>query len=454
MYFKRFYDDRLAQASYLVGCQASGEAIVIDPARATAAYHATAREQNLRIVGVTETHIHADYLSGTRQLAHETGACMYLSGEGGPDWTYGFASAKDKIVKDGDTIRLGNLTLQVLHTPGHTPEHISFLLTDHPASSHPIGIFSGDFLFVGDVGRPDLLERAAGLRDTMRKGAEQLFDTIARFVSLPEYIQIWPAHGAGSACGKNLGSMPQSVLGYEKLSNWALAKQTKEDFVSKILSGQPEPPKYFAMMKKLNREGPPLLPSTPIPILTPRELMDLWVLDSRSPEEFAAGHLKNSIFLPAGSGTVTWAGWLVDYQQTLAVVASDQLQALEVVGALQSIGLDRVSGIVLAESLVGEPLCKSERLLAEDVDIHSQPLIDVRSQKEWDEGHLPQAEHQFLGYLEDHMPEIPLDSVLYCQTGVRSLVASSLVERAGKQVRDVIGGFPAIRRAQMTQVAT
>ena len=264
MYLKRFYDENLAQASYLVGCQATGEAIVIDPSREVTPFLEEAASQGLKITAVAETHIHADFLSGSRQLAHQTGAAMYLSKEGGPDWQYQFASENDVMVGDGDVIQIGNLTLKVLHTPGHTPEHISFLLTDHPASEEPIGAFTGDFIFVGDVGRPDLLEKAAGLKDTMKKGAVDLYKSIQRFKELPDHIQIWPAHGAGSACGKALGAIPSSVLGYEKITNWALKCATEDEFVEMILDGQPEPPKYFAQMKKLNKVGPAILEeSTP-----------------------------------------------------------------------------------------------------------------------------------------------------------------------------------------------
>jgi hydroxyacylglutathione hydrolase len=262
MYLRRFYDEGLAHASYLVGCQASGEAIVIDPARDTAPYHEDARDQGLNITGVTETHIHADYLSGTRQLAQETGARMYLSGEGGEDWSYQFASPRDTIVRDGDLIEIGKLTLKVLHTPGHTPEHLSFLLTDHPASEQPIGIFTGDFVFVGDVGRPDLLEKAAGVAGTMEAGARRLFQSLKRISQLPDHLQIWPAHGAGSACGKGLGSVPSSVLGYEKMVNWAFRITDQEEFVREVLAGQPEAPKYFAEMKRANKVGPDTLWST------------------------------------------------------------------------------------------------------------------------------------------------------------------------------------------------
>ena len=240
MYLKRFYDENLAHASYLVGCQASGEAVVIDAGRDVRPYLGDAEAQGLKIVAVTETHIHADFLSGSRQLAQETGAKMYLSKEGGADWQYQFASENDVMVGDGDVIKIGNLTLDVMHTPGHTPEHISFILTDHPASEKPIGAFTGDFVFVGDVGRPDLLEKAAGLKDTMKKGAVDLFHSLKRFKELPDHLQIWPAHGAGSACGKALGAVPSSVLGYEKIANWAFKITAEEEFVDAILDGQPK----------------------------------------------------------------------------------------------------------------------------------------------------------------------------------------------------------------------
>ncbi len=241
--------------------------------------------------------------------------------------------------------------------------------------------------------------------------------------------------------------MPQSVLGYEKLSNWALAKQTSEKFITEILNGQPEPPKYFAMMKKLNRQGPPLRQTESAKLCSPPTEQQL-VLDVHPPRTLPPGHLINSIFLPPGSATVSWAGWLLDYQQTLALVAPNHQQAQATVRALQSIGLDRVTAIVLAQSLSAQPLAQSRRIQAQELNLNAQSIVDVRSQKEWDAGHLEQAEHQFLGYLQDHLAEVRADSVLYCQTGVRSLLASSLLERAGKSVTDIIGGYPAIQAAE------
>jgi hydroxyacylglutathione hydrolase len=260
MLLKRIYDESLAQASYLIGCPATGEALVVDPNRDVAQYVKAAADEDLTITHVTETHIHADFVSGSRELAKVTGAELLLSDEGGPDWKYAFAKEADaRLLHNGDTFMVGNLKFEVLHTPGHTPEHISFLVTDTPATDKPMGAVTGDFVFVGDVGRPDLLEKAAKIVGTMEAGARTLYRSLNRFKQLPDYLQIWPGHGAGSACGKALGAVPFSTLGYEKIANWGFGAATEDEFVEMVLAGQPEPPKYFAEMKRINKEGPRLL---------------------------------------------------------------------------------------------------------------------------------------------------------------------------------------------------
>ncbi|MGH7658367.1 MAG: MBL fold metallo-hydrolase, partial [Gemmatimonadales bacterium] len=222
MILKRIYDDNLAQASYLIGCAATKEAIVVDPNRDVGRYLDLARRENVRVTHVTETHIHADFLSGSRELACEAGAKLFLSAEGGEDWQYGFASeAGATLLRDGDVIEVGNIRLQAVHTPGHTPEHLTFLVTDTAAATEPIGALTGDFLFVGDVGRPDLLERAARVEGTMEAAARTLFQSLQAFRSQPEFLQVWPAHGAGSACGKSMSAVPHSTVGYEVRFNWA-----------------------------------------------------------------------------------------------------------------------------------------------------------------------------------------------------------------------------------------
>src|SRR5699024_5744348 len=246
MFFEHIYDKSLSQGSYLIGCQVKGEAIVIDAKRDIDTYLEIAQQNNLKITHITETHIHADFLSGSRELAAVTGADLYLSDEGGEDWQYEFPHIG---LKEGDVITVGNLTLDVIHTPGHTPESISFILTDHPASDKPVMVFTGDFVFVGDVGRPDLLEKAAGIANNKELGAKQMYESLEKFAKLPDYVQVWSGHGAGSACGKALGSVPSSTVGYEKIRNWAFQYEGDEQgFVDYLLSEQPEPPKYFATM--------------------------------------------------------------------------------------------------------------------------------------------------------------------------------------------------------------
>ncbi|MEO8623348.1 MAG: MBL fold metallo-hydrolase, partial [bacterium] len=203
MLLKRFYDSKLAQASFLLGCQVTGEAIVVDPNRDIDQYLRAAEDEDLRITQVTETHIHADFVSGSRELAAKAGAQLLLSAEGGEDWRYAFAAESNaRLLKDGDGITVGRVHLDVIHTPGHTPEHICFLVTDGAATDWPMGALTGDFIFVGDVGRPDLLERAASMVGTMEASAHALFHSIQRFKTYPDYLQLWPGHGAGSACGK------------------------------------------------------------------------------------------------------------------------------------------------------------------------------------------------------------------------------------------------------------
>jgi hydroxyacylglutathione hydrolase len=274
MLLRYFYDQRLAQASYMVGCAVKGEALVIDPARDIAPYLQAADSAGVRIAQVTETHIHADYVSGSRELAAHTGAHLYLSAEGGPDWQYAFAGQlPTTLLRDGDVWPVGNVRIKALHTPGHTPEHLCFLITDTAAADQPMGLFTGDFIFVGDVGRPDLLEEAAGMADTKIPGARQLFHSLQRIRTMPGYLQIWPGHGAGSACGKALGAVPSTTLGYELLFNPAFQQTDEDSFVAWLLDGQPEAPRYFGQMKRVNKAGPALLAD-----LRPPARLDRWWL--------------------------------------------------------------------------------------------------------------------------------------------------------------------------------
>ena len=249
MFIKRFFEPKLAQTSYLLGCPAAGQAIVIDPNRDVDQYIQAAAAEGTRVTHITETHIHADFCSGARELAAQSGGTMYLSDEGDAEWKYAFAETDNAVlVRRGDHIIVGSVDLEVLHTPGHTPEHISFLITDMTTADEPMAAATGDFLFVGDVGRPDLLERAANMAGTMEVGARVLWTSLEAFRARSDWLQIWPGHGAGSACGKGISAIPHSTLGYEKRFNWAFQCTTEQAFVDNVLAGQPDPPKYLSLI--------------------------------------------------------------------------------------------------------------------------------------------------------------------------------------------------------------
>ena len=461
MLIKRFYDEKLAQASYLVGCQATGEGLVIDANRDVEQYLRAAEAEGLRITHVTETHIHADFVSGSRELAQRAGARLLLSDEGGADWAYTFAAGDGgTLLKDGARFMVGNLRVEALHTPGHTPEHLSFLLTDTRATDRPIGVFTGDFIFVGDVGRPDLLERAAKMAGTMEAGARALYRSLRRFMALPDYLQLWPGHGAGSACGKALGAMPSTTLGYEKLANWGLAGMTEDDFVAQVLAGQPEPPKYFAQMKRINREGPRLLHGARRPELLPESRLaallaeGATIVDTRPWSEFAIGHLPGTINIPMGKSFTTWAGWLLPYDRDVYLILDDsRLPRLdEAMRDLAMIGLDRVAGYFGGDVI--ESWAADHHRLPTVAQMTSRELaaagpkellrIDVRGAPEWEAGHLPDATHIPLGYLPDRLGELSTSDpvVVYCQTGSRSAIATSLLHARGfRNAINLVGGI-------------
>jgi len=451
MFFQHVYDKTLAQASFLIGCQAKGDAIVIDAQRDMDVYLKIAARNNLKITHITETHIHADFLAGSRELAAVTGAQLYLSDEGGTDWQYQF----DHIgLKHGDKIKVGNLTLEVLHTPGHTPESISFLLTDLSATSEPVMIFTGDFVFVGDIGRPDLLEKAAGLIGAQEKGARQMYESIQRFTELPSFVQVWPGHGAGSACGKALGAVPSSTVGYEKIRNWAFQYQNDEQgFIDYLLAGQPEPPKYFAMMKYLNKVNRPLLVEIPNhQELSSAQFLQAYsdgikVIDTRNKIDFAKGFIPGSINIHHNNMLSTWAGWLLNYQEQFIIVA-DATEMEEITRKLMRIGLDNIYGFVSGVADLGMELQNADLI---DLDTFkgyvgkdNVQIVDVRSLTEFNEGHIEGAEHVFVGTLQDNLGKISKDKqvVIHCQSVDRSAIAYSILRRNGfDTIKNYSGGM-------------
>ena len=447
MLLKYFYDKQLAQASYLVGCAKTGEALVIDPARDVTPYLEAAAAEGLTITHVTETHIHADFVSGSRELASHTGARIYLSDMGDADWKYGYADQPNVIlVRDHDSWMVGNVRVEVLHTPGHTPEHISFMITDTAGADKPIGVFTGDFLFVGDVGRPDLLEAAAGLAGTKEPGARQQFNSVQRFKDMPDYLQIWPGHGAGSACGKALGAVPSTTLGYEKLFNPAFQIDDEDRFVDWLLDGQPEAPKYFARMKHVNKVGPALLADVPqVAEITPDQLQaalqdGALVIDFRDQAQFSAGHIAGTVNIPASESSYsTYVGWFVDYSQPLYLIVPDAASQTSILHGLRAIGIDNIPGSMihtndLATGPKGESLPQmTANQLAERARHNGLVIVDVRGQSEYQEEHIRGAKHIPLGYLPDHLNELPHDHTIitHCVSGYRSQIAASLLRKNG-----------------------
>ena len=357
------------------------------------------------------------------------------------------------LLRDGDHIMVGNVRIDVVHTPGHTPEHLAFLVTDTAAATEPMAIVSGDFVFVGDVGRPDLLEKAAKVQGTMEASARTLFRSLQRFKAYPDYLQLWPGHGAGSACGKGLSAVPQSTVGYERRFNWALAVDDEDEFVRQVLTGQPEPPAYFAEMKRINRDGPRVLngfatpqwlPEVRLPEVLARKAL---VIDARPAAEFAAGHVPGTINIPLNRSFTTWAGWLTPFDEDFYLIIDDSgidrgaHNVNEAARDLAMIGLDRFAGYFGANAVRewgrGSPLLTVPQLTAAELAARQArgdvAVIDVRGHAEWQEGHLPGVPNIPVGFLVKRLAEVPRDRpvVVHCQAGTRSAIAASVLQANG-----------------------
>ena len=451
MRFVQYYLDCLSQASYLVGDEGTGRAVVVDPRRDVDVYLDDAAAHGLRIERVIETHIHADFLSGHLELAAKTGAAV----------SYGAGAEVDfpmEPLRDGRRLALGDVTLEVLATPGHTPESISVVVREHPDDAVPYGVLTGDTMFIGDVGRPDLLS-ATGIspEDLARRLYRSLHE---KLLVLPDATRVFPAHGAGSACGKNLSTETQSTIGEQRRTNYALQPMTEDTFVTLVTEGQPLQPVYFSYDARRNRQAHPLLDEEdPPPPFTLDELVarrdaGAAVLDTRDPLDFAAGHLRGSINVGLDGRFAELGGDLLEPDQPVVLVSEPGTE-LEAKVRLGRVGFDRIDGaladplrvLVEHEELV-EP---SSRLTVAEFDARGRELgalqvVDVRNPVETADGTIPGATIVPLPQLTARMGELDRarPTVVYCASGYRSSIAASALAAAGfDDVSDLLGGYEA-----------
>jgi hydroxyacylglutathione hydrolase len=448
----------LAHLSYLIGDRSSGQAAVIDPRRDVDVYLELARQHRLTITHAFETHIHADFVSGSRELAARTGtARVHVSVEGGA--RYGFVR---EPLRDGARVDLGAVTLTAMHTPGHTPEHLAYLAT---MQGKPWGFFSGDFLFAGSVGRPDLLGAAQtpGL-------AKALFRSLRTALPpLPEALPLYPAHGAGSPCGANIGDR-QTTIGHERRHNPALQFTDESAFINWVLRTAPPMPRYYPRMKRINAHGPKVLNGLPAvewlePAAFRRRLMapEIQLIDNRQGQAFGEGHIAGAWNLGPRAELSLWAGWMLDEAKPIALVLPRDRDLPEVLRQLLRVGFTNFAGCLRGgmEAWVssGLPVQGLAQVPVNELNNRLPPrdcqLLDVRTPYEWDEGHLPGARYLFLGELPQRLRDLNADKpvVVYCASGYRSSLAASILQAGGfTTAANVPGGYQAWTAAGLPTV--
>lgn len=451
MKFTQYYLDCLSQASYLIGDETTGRAVVVDPRRDIAEYVADAKEAGLTIELVLETHFHADFLSGHLELAEATGAEIGYSSIAETE----FPSRK---LADGEKISLGDVQLQILHTPGHTPESISIVVWERASDAEPYAVLTGDTLFIGDVGRPDLLASIGFTRDEL---AEKLYDSLhTKLLPLPDATRVYPAHGAGSACGKNLSTETWSTIGEQRASNYALLAPDKQTFIDLVTEGQPPAPEYFAYDAMLNRQDRHLLDEHAQPAAL--DLADVdrlmaggaMLVDGRTPDAFAAGHLVGSINVGLNGRYAEFVGSVLPHDVDIVLIVDDGFET-EARNRLARIGFDRVVGFLEHPGavMVNNPdrVRQASRLTATECEqrkeaIHGLQLVDIRNPGEVAHGTIDDARSIPVGQLRNRINELnpAAPTIVFCAGGYRSSVGASVLRQAGfNDVSDIIGGYGA-----------
>jgi glyoxylase-like metal-dependent hydrolase (beta-lactamase superfamily II)/rhodanese-related sulfurtransferase len=451
MKFNQYYLECLSHASYLIGDETTGRAVVVDPQRDVSEYIADATELGMTIELVIETHFHADFLSGHLELAEATGAKIVYSSVAETEFDF-------MGVADGERYSLGDVQLEFRHTPGHTPESMSIVIYEHADDTVPYGVLTGDTLFIGDVGRPDLLSSIGFTRDEL---ADKLYESLhTKLMPLPDTTRVYPAHGAGSACGKNLSTELWSTMGEQRKTNYALRASSKERFVELVTEGQPPAPGYFVYNAILNRQGRELLDETAMPTaMTYREVREAMnsgaiLVDGRGPEEFGLGHLKGAINIGLEGRYAEFAGSVIKPDVDL-VLMTDTERELEGKNRLARIGFDRVIGYlkdpyaVMFENQADVEVASrltTNALGKRIADVPELQLVDVRNPGEAEAGMIAHAVNIPVGQLPDRLGELDprKPTVVYCAGGYRSSVAASMLRQRGfDDVSDVLGGYNA-----------
>ncbi len=445
MIFEQFYLGCLAHASYLIGSE--GVAAVVDPQRDVDIYIDAARERGLRIAHIIETHLHADFVSGHQELAARTGAAIYLGAGSG-------ATFPHHAVREGDEVAFGNCRLRFLQTPGHTLESVSVVVTDLERGESPAAVLTGDTLFIGDVGRPDLSES-----HTPQELARMLYDSLReKILRLPDETLVYPAHGAGSMCGRNISADRNSTIGRERRTNYALQPMEREAFVSMMTQDLPARPEYFQRDVDYNRRGAaPLESLPPLGALSPqdaqaRQTAGATILDTRSSVEYCSGHIPRSIHIGLGGQFASWAGALLGLDRELVLVAEDAKAADEARMRLARVGIERVAGFVDGGVpgwvAAGLPLVMTQQITAQDLRDSDGDfsIVDVRRAGEWKSGHIVGAELHPLDTLAANAATLNQSrpAAVHCKSGYRSAIACSVLENAGfPNAVNVIGGYDA-----------
>ena len=461
MFIKQFYTGCLSEAAYFI--EDGGEVAIIDPLRDIDAYLQLAKEKNATIKYIFETHFHADFISGHIDLAKATGAPIIY----GPGTEAGFDIT---IAKDGQVFTLGKLAIEVLHTPGHTLESSCYLLKDENGKPH--AVFTGDTLFVGDVGRPDLAQK--NMKNTMEEMAAMLYDSLQKkIIPLPGDVIVYPAHGPGSACGKNLGPETSSTIAVEKETNYALKAQGKEEFVTAVTAGLALPPKYFPINAQINKQGYETMNAILEHSLKPlsakefKELMndDAVILDTRPAAEFSSGFVPGSVFIGLEGRFAEWAGSLLSFTQPILLVTSPGMEQ-ETIIRLARVGIDKVKGYldggIEAWKNDGNEIdlvidVEPDELLMDMKFDENLVILDVRREAEFADGHLKNAINIPLNELTDPakmaLMEETQNIYIHCAGGYRSMIATSLIKRQGiHNLRNVTGGWSQIKELEKVEI--